>query len=148
LDALVACERAHADHVAQFIAPTSTTAARPARAVVNLLERLRAHYRQNRSNFVDLRDGLLDQSSDHDHESCLGYINRGSDGSTELLFSNDFLLRLCGGFAQVQRLKRQLEGSGWLIRDSNRRVTRRNIWKGGRKNRVHVTAVRGEAFRE
>jgi Domain of unknown function (DUF927) len=147
LDALVACERAHVDHVAQFTPVSSAAPARPTRAVVDPLERLRAHYRQNRSNFVDLRDGLLDQSSDHDHDSCAGYVNRGSDGSTELLFTNAVLLRLCGGFAQVQRLKRELEDSGWLIRDSNRPLRRRNIWKGGgRGNRVLVTTVREEAF--
>ena len=100
------CQRAHVDHVAQFIPTTSAAPARAARAVVNPLERLRAHYRQNVSKFVDLRSGLVDPSSGHDHNACLGYVNRGSDGSTELLFTNAVLLQLCGGFAEVQRLKR------------------------------------------
>src|SRR5271166_450618 len=118
--ALVACERAHVDHVAQFIPAEVAAPARPARAVVDPLERLRAHYRQNVSKFVDLRKGLIDPNSGHCHNSCVGYVNRGSDGSTELLFTNDFLLKLCGGFAEVQRLKRELEARGWLMRDSNR----------------------------
>jgi hypothetical protein len=57
-DALVACERAHVDHVAQFNPTTCANAARPARAVVNPLERLRAHHRKNASKFVDLRSGF------------------------------------------------------------------------------------------
>lgn len=145
--ALAACEQAHVDHVAQFIPGISAAPARAARAVVNPLERLRAHYRRNLSKFIDLRRGLIDPRSGHDHNASLGYINRGSDGSTELLFTNTVLLRQCGGHPQVQRLKKELEARGWLIRDSNRPLTRRNIWKGGgRGDRVLVTAVREKAF--
>ena len=142
----MACQRAHVDHVAQFVPATSATAERLARAVVDPLERLRAHYRRNLSNFVDLRNGLVDPGGGRCHNSCVGYVNRGSDGSTELLFTNAVLLQLCGGFAEVQLLKRGLEDRGWLIRDSRRPSTRRNIWKGGPKNRVLVTAVREGAF--
>jgi hypothetical protein len=131
--ALVACERAHVGHVAPFIPATSASPVRPAPPVIDPLERLRSHVRQNRSNFVDLRRGLVDP-------------NGGHDGSTELLFSNEFLLRLCRGFNHVQRLKDQLERSGWLIRDSNRPVTRRSIWKAGANRRMHVIAVREQAF--
>ena len=58
------------------------------------------------------------------------------------------LLRLCGGPAPVRRLKDELEESGWLVRDSNRPVARRYIWKGGADDREHVTAVREEAFED
>lgn len=144
--ALLACERAHVDHVAQFVRAPSR-ARRPAPAVVDPLERLRRYVRQNQSKFVDLRDGLLDRRSGHDHDSCPGYVNRGSDGSVEMLFSNSLLLRLCGGHIELRRLKEELEESGRLIRDSHRRVARRSIWKGP-NGRVHVTAVRTAMFED
>jgi hypothetical protein len=144
-DALLSCEQAHVDHVASFVssAPFATRPRRP----VDPLESLRQHVRQNRSKFVDLRNGLVVRSTGHDHDSCPGYINRGPGGSVELLFSNDCLLQLCGGFSQVKKLKGELDKAGWLIKESKRGVTRRPIWRdGGREDRVYVTAVREKAF--
>jgi putative DNA primase/helicase len=144
-DALLQCEQAHVDHVARFVssAPFATRPRRP----VDPLESLRQHVRQNRSNFVDLSKGLIARSTGHNHNSCPGYINRGPGGSVELLFSNDCLLQLCGGFSQVKKLKDELDKAGWLIKDSKRGVTRRPIWgDGGREDRVYVTAVREKAF--
>jgi hypothetical protein len=109
--------------------------------------RLRQHVLQNRSNFVDLRKGLIARNTGHNHNSCPGYINRGPGGSVELLFSNDCLLQFCGGFSQVKKLKDELDKRGWLISEFNRGVTRRSIWKdGGRKGRLYVTAVSEKAF--
>jgi Domain of unknown function (DUF927) len=144
-DALLNCEQAHVDHVASFVssAPFATRPRRP----VDPLESLRQHVRQNRSNFVDLSKGLIARSTGHNHNSSPGYINRGPGGSVELLFSNDCLLQLCGGFSHVKKLKDELDKAGWLIKESNRGVTRRQIWGGGgREDRVYVTAVHEKAF--
>ena len=145
-DALFACEQAHVDHVAQFIPRDHTVVSARPRAVVDPIECLRAHYQQNYPKFVDLRDGLLDRRSGHDPDECPGYINRSPDGSVEILFTHSQLLQLCRGTIQVRRLKRKLEDHGWLIRDTNRPVTRRRIWKGKDEKRVQVTAVREEAL--
>jgi Domain of unknown function (DUF927) len=125
-DALLQCEQAHVDHVARFVS-SAPFATRPLRPVAPL-ESLRQHVRQNRSNFVDLSKGLIARSTGHHHNSCPGYINRGPGGSVELLFSNDCLLQLCGGFSQVKKLKDELDKAGWLIKESKRGVTRRPIW--------------------
>jgi hypothetical protein len=111
------------------------------------LESLRQHVLQNRSKFVDLRKGLVVRSAGHKHDSCPGYINRGPGGSVELLFSNDCLLQLCGGFSQVKKLKDELDKAGRLIKESKRGVTRRQICGGGRReDRVYVTAAREKVF--
>jgi hypothetical protein len=144
-EALFDCEQAHVDHVARFVssAPFATRPLRP----VDPLDSLRQHVRQNRSKFADLRKGLIARNTDHDHDSCPGYINRGPGGSVELLFSNDCLLQLCGSVTGVRRLKDGLDKCGWLISESNRDVTRRSIWKdGGREDRRYVTAVSEKAF--
>jgi hypothetical protein len=86
---------------------------------------------QNRSKFVDLRKGLIPQNTGHNHDSCPGCFNRGPDGSVELLFSGAFLLKLCGGPAEVKRLKEQPRKCGYLISEAKRGVTRRAIWKDG-----------------
>jgi hypothetical protein len=144
-DALLNCERAHVDHVARFVLSASSVNRRP--RPVDPLDSLRQHVLQNRSKFVDLRKGLVVRGAGHEHDSCPGYINRGPGGSVELLFSNDCLLQLCGGFSQVKKLKDELDKAGWLIKDSKRGVTRRPIWgDGGREDRVYVTAVREKAF--
>ena len=146
-DALVTCERAHVDHVARFVssAPFANRRLRP----VDPLESLRQHVRQNRPEFPDLRKGLIARNAGHDHDACPGYINRGPGGSVELLFSNDCLLQLCGGFSQVKQLKDELDKRGWLISEAKRGVTRRPIWKdGGRGDRLYVTAVREKAFED
>ena len=144
-EALSACEQAHVDHVASFVS-SALSATRPSRPF-DPLESLREHVRQNRSKFVDLRNGLIARSVGHNHDSCPGYINRGPGGSVELLFSSDCLLQLSGGFSQVKKLKDELDKRGWLIKESNRGVTRRPIWEGGgRDDRVYVTAVREKAF--
>jgi putative DNA primase/helicase len=145
LEALVLCERAHVDYVAQFL-PSSVSAPRKSRPVAPL-ERLRQHVQQNRSKFADLRKGLIARNARHDHDSCPGYINRGPGGSVELLFTEDCLLQLCGSYTGVRRLKDELNNRGWLISESNRGVTRRPIWKdGGREDRLYVTAVSEKAF--
>jgi Domain of unknown function (DUF927) len=146
-DALLQCEEAHVEHVARFVssAPFVTRPLHP----LAPLESLRQHVRQNRSNFADLRKGLIARNAAHDHDACPGYINRGPGGSVELLFSNDCLLQLCGGFSRVKKLKDELKKRGWLISDFNRGVTRRSIWKdGGREDRRYVTAVREKAFED
>jgi putative DNA primase/helicase len=146
-DALLQCEQAHVDHVARFVsaAPSVNRRLRP----VDPLESLRQHVRQNRSKFADLRKGLIARNAGHDHDSCPGYIYRGPGGSVELLFSNDCLLQLCGGFSRVKKLKDELNKHGWLISESNRGVTRRPIWKdAGREDRRYVTAVREKAFED
>jgi hypothetical protein len=145
LEALVVCEQAHVDQVARFVS-SAPFATRPLRPVAPL-ESLRQHVRQNRSRFADLRKGLIARNTDHDHDSCPGYINRGPGGSVELLFTEDRLLQLCGSYPGVRRLKDELNKRGWLISESNRGVTRRPIWKdGGREDRRYVTAVSEKAF--
>jgi uncharacterized protein DUF927 len=144
-DALLQCEQAHVDHVARFVssAPSVNRRLRP----VGPLESLRQYVRQNRCKFADLRKGLIERSAGHDHHACPGYVNRGPDGSVELLFSNCCLRRLCGGVTGVRRLKDELNKRGWMISESNRGVTRRPIWKdGGREDRRYVTAVSEKAF--
>jgi hypothetical protein len=145
--ALVTCERAHVDHVARFVssAPSVNRRLRP----VDPLDSLRQHVLKNRPKFVDLRNGLVVRSTGHNHDSCPGYVNLGPDGSVELLFSDAFLRQLCGGVSQVKQLKDELDKRGWLIREANRGVTRRPIWKdGGRGSRLYVTAVRTKAFED
>jgi hypothetical protein len=142
-DAVLQCEEAHIDHVARFLsaAPSVNRRLRP----VDPLESLRQHVRRDRSKFADLRKGLIPRNADHD--SCPGYVNRGPDGSVELLFSNGCLRRLCGGDTGVRRLKDELDKRGWLINEANRGVTRRSIWKdAGREGRIYVTAVSEKAF--
>jgi hypothetical protein len=144
-DALLQCEQAHVDHVARFVslAPFATRPLRP----VAPLESLRQHVRQNRSKFADLRKGLIARNAGHDHVSCPGYINQGPNGSVELLFSHDSLLRLCGGFSRVKQLKDELDKRGWLVSEAKRGVTRRPIWEnGGCGGRLYMTAVSEKAF--
>jgi hypothetical protein len=144
-EALVVCERAHVDHVARFVS-SAPSATRPPR-LVDPLESLRQHVRQNRSKFADLRRGLIARNAGHDHHACPGYINRGPSGSVELLFSNDCLRQLCGGDTGVRRLKDELDKRGWLINEAKKGVTRRPIWKdAGREGRLYVTAVSEKAF--
>jgi Domain of unknown function (DUF927) len=144
-EALVVCERAHVDHVARFVS-SAPSATRPPR-LVDPLESLRQHVRQNRSKFADLRKGLIARNAGHDHHACSGYINRGPSGSVELLFSNDCLRQLCGGDTGVRRLKDELDKRGWLINEAKKGVTRRPIWKdAGREGRLYVTAVSEKAF--
>jgi uncharacterized protein YeaO (DUF488 family) len=144
-DALLDCEQAHVDHVASFVS-SALFATRPRRPVAPL-ESLRQHVRQNRSNFADLRKGLIARNAGHDHHACPGYINRGPGGSVELLFSNDCLRQLCGSLTGVRQLKDELNKRGWLISEAKRGVTRRPIWKdAGREGRLYVTAVSEKAF--
>jgi putative DNA primase/helicase len=144
-DALLQCEQGHVDHVARFVS-SAPFATRPLHPLAPL-ESLRQHVRQNRSNFADLRTGLIARNAGHDHDSCPGYINRGPSGSVELLFSNDWLLQLCGSVTGVRRLKDELDKRGWLINEANRGVTRRPIWKDAdREGRLYVTAVSEKAF--
>jgi putative DNA primase/helicase len=122
--ALVVCERAHVDHIAQFL-PSSVSAPRKSISV-DPLERLRQYVLQNRSEFVDLRKGLIAKNTGHNHEACLGYVNKGPGGLAELLFPKDVLVQLCGGVGEVNRLKDQLRKRGDLISESQRGVTRRS----------------------
>jgi putative DNA primase/helicase len=145
--ALFTCEQAHVDHVSRFVSSAPSVNRRP--RPVDPFDSLRQHVLQNRSKFVDLRNGLVVRSTGHNHDSCPGYVNQGPDGSVELLFSDAILRQLCGGFARLKQLKDELDKRGWLIREANRGVTRRPIWKdGGRGNRLYVTAVREKAFED
>ena len=73
---------------------------------------LNEHVRKHGGEFVDLRRRLLSITQNHDHRTCVGYINRGPDGSDELLFSNAKLLEICGSRGALQQLKRQLKAEG------------------------------------
>lgn len=142
--ALVECEQAHVDHVAQFVSAVEPMATRPVRVIVDPLARLRAHVRDRRSKLVDLREGLLDPAGGRNHQACEGYINRGSDGRDEYLFSEPKFVEISGGGSASRALKRQLEEAGWLARDGRRPCTRRTIWTNGA--REIVIAVRAAAF--
>ena len=136
--ALIECEAAHVEYVAR-VAPTTARRERAA----DPFDLLAAHDRARRASFVDLRAGLVDPGSDHDHAACDGYVNQGR-GGLELLFSQPKLQQICGGKAASLRVKRQLDAQGWLVRDGARLCTRRVIWADGR--REQVVAVRAEAF--
>jgi len=139
--ALIACELAHVELVAGNIA----SGVAQARAE-DPFERLKAHVRDRRASFVDLRDGLIDPDGNHDHDSCEGYVNQHGDKTLEFLFAESKLQQVCGGKVQALRVKAELDAAGWLVRDTARPCTRRTIWAGGRNKREQVIAIRAEAF--
>ena len=138
-NALLTCERAHVELVAHA-SPSRTPSAHPlnARALLN------EHVRKHGGEFVDLRRRLLSITQNHDHRTCVGYINRGPDGSDELLFSNAKLLEICGSRGALRQLKRQLKAEGALLDGDLRPSVRRTIWANG--DREQVIAIRARAF--
>jgi hypothetical protein len=153
VEALLECEQAHVAYVEQFVASMpahpmlrGVGAARRNLPLGDPLEPLKAHVCDRSAALVDLRRGLIDPASDHDHDSCDGYLNRRKDGNLEYLFSEARLLKVCGGKAAVLQVKRQLEVAGMLYTDGNRPSTRRPIWARRKSNREQVIAIRAEAF--
>jgi hypothetical protein len=143
LRALLACEQAHFDLVAGT--EPSRKQQRQQQQQATPMERLTAHVRAHRREFVDLRKGLVGRSAGHDHDACAGYINqRQQDGTVEYLFSEAELKSVCGSRAALLRLKRDLRSDGMLLVDEHRPSTRRTIWKDGR--REQVIAIRARAF--
>jgi hypothetical protein len=137
-NALLACEQAHVDLVA------GAEPIRQQQQKSDPMELLTAHVRQHRPEFIDLRKGLVERDADHDHGTCVGYVNRAPDGSNEFLFSNDKLREICGSLAALLRLKQDLRSDGMLLEDEHRPSTRRTIWKKGK--REQVIAIRERAF--
>ena len=139
--ALLACEQAHVAYVRQA-SEAATSAARDA----DPLGRLRTHVRDEAHHFVDLRQGLVDPTEDHDHASCPGYINRRLDGTPEYLFSDAKFNEIAGGNGPALRLKDELMRLGALLPDGHRPSTRRMIWASGENRREQVIAVRASFF--
>ena len=101
----------------------------------------------NWRSFIDLRDGLLDPKSEHNHLSCPGYINQGNDGTLELLFPYQRLERICHGRGRVYILRSELRRRDVLLEGEARPSVKRFIYQGGdRDERVNVVALRAEAF--
>jgi hypothetical protein len=109
--------------------------------------RLRAHVRDEAHRFVDLRQGLVDPTEQHDHSKCPGYNNRRLDGTLEHLFSDAKFNEICGGKGPALRLKEELMRLGALLPDGHRPSTRRMIWASGENRREQVIAVRASFFR-
>jgi uncharacterized protein (DUF927 family) len=80
--ALLSCEQAHFDLVAG-----TEPSSQPSKSESDPMELLTAHVRQHRREFIDLREGLVERDADHDHDACVGYVNKAPDGSNEFLFS-------------------------------------------------------------
>ena len=137
-DALLACERVHIDLVA------ATEPTRQQQQKSDPWEQLTAHVRQHRREFVDLRKGLVGRSADHDHDACVGYVNRAPDGTVEFLVSNGKLRDIVGSEAALRRLKQDLSSDGMLLEGEHRHSVRRTIWKNG--DREQVIAIRARAF--
>jgi len=137
--ALLKCERAHVELVADS-SPNRTRSAHPPRAL------LKEHVRKHRGEFLDLRKRLAGVTQNHDQRTCVGYKNRGPDGSDsdELLFSDAKLLAICGSRGALQQLKRQLKAEGALLDGDLRPSVRRTIWANG--DREQVIAIRARAF--
>jgi hypothetical protein len=140
--ALIACETAHVDLV---MGVTSDVPRRG--SAVTPIDALRRHVEENRASFIDLRKGLVNSASGHEHQSCPGYINRHHRDTLELLFSEDVLLGVCGADqGRLDELKRSLDRDGITRRAPNRYVVRRSIYSGARDCREYVLAVRADAF--
>ena len=137
--ALLKCERAHVELVAQASPSHTRSARRP-----NVRALLNEHVRKHRGEFVDLRKRLLSITQNHDHRACVGYINRGPGRSEEFLFSNEKLLEICGSRGALQQLKRELKAEGALLDGDLRPSVRRTIWANGA--REQVIAIRARAF--
>jgi hypothetical protein len=136
--ALLACEQAHFD----LVAATEPTRQQQEKSDPWVL--LKSHVRAHRREFVDLRKGLVGRSAGHDHDACVGYVNKAPDGTVEFLFSNDKLREICGSEAALRRLKQDLSSDGMLLEDEHRPSVRRTIWKNG--DREQVIAIRARAF--
>jgi hypothetical protein len=120
------------------LAPALTAHPLNARALLN------EHVRDHRSEFFDLRRRLVRITQNHNHRTCVGYINSGPGGSDELLFSNEKLLEICGSRGALQQLKRQLKAEGALLDGDLRPSVKRTIWANG--DREQVIAIRARAF--
>jgi putative DNA primase/helicase len=145
LDALLSCTR---DHVA-LIAREQADAARQLTAP---LELLRQYVRQHRDEFVDLRRAGIENTSEHDHRTCPGYLNQHKSRGLEYLFSDWRFAQLVGGPLAAKRLKAELAQAGLIATaagtGTDRYSVRRCIGKkaDGTPDRVQVVAVRAVAF--
>jgi hypothetical protein len=143
-DVLLSCTRGHVALVARDQAGAARRQAAP-------LDSLRQYVRENRSGFVDLRRGGIEDTSTHDHRACLGYVHQHQDHGLEYLFSDRRFEWVVGG-AAARRLKEELAGRGLLATaagaGSDRYSVRRTIGKGpdGKARREQVVAVRAAAF--
>jgi len=129
--ALLACERAHIEHVANFTQATGSL-------VYKLCEYIRAHEQR----FMDLRKGLA--PPDHDVRACPGYINDHA-GTKEYLLTRERLAAVVGGKENAQQLKRDLSEQGFLIKtkagdQGDRFVSKRRLVQG--KGRQSVIALK------
>jgi hypothetical protein len=139
--ALLACEEAHV----AYVRSASAAVAKSAREA-DPLERLKAHLRLHARRFVDLRRGLVDPKSNHEHASCAGYINQRPNGPLEYLLSDTTFNEICGGKAAALRLKDELISSNVMLPDGRRPSTRRMIWASRENGREQVIAVRADFF--
>jgi hypothetical protein len=140
--ALIACEQAHIDQLAGALTGLGGEM-RPADA----WKRLVAHGRAHRHEFVDLRTRLLDDEAAHDHEQCLGYVNKQKNGPLEYLFSEAILCRICGSRGGWERLAARLKDEGALLCDLRGKVVKRQIFEKSndpRRGRRYVVANSGE----
>jgi hypothetical protein len=144
-DALIACEQAHIDQLAGALTGLGGEM-RPEDA----WNRLVAHVRTHRREFVDLRTRLMDDEAAHDHEKCLGYVNKQKNGPLEYLFSEAILCRICGSRGGWDRLAVRLKGEGALLSDQRGKVVKRQIFEKSddpRRGRRYVVAIQAVAFR-
>ena len=144
-DALIACEQAHIDQLAGALTGLGGEM-RPADAWKGLV----AHVRTHRREFVDLRTRLLNDEAAHDHEQCLGYVNKQKNGPLEYLFSEAILCRICGSRGGWDRLAARLKGEGALVSDQRGKVVKRQIFEKSddpRRGRRYVVAIQAGAFR-
>jgi uncharacterized protein DUF927 len=145
IKALLSCTRGHVALVAREQADVARWRAAP-------LDLLRDYVRQNLDEFIDLRRGVIADTSGHDHRACPGYINEHEKHGLEFLFSDQRFEEIAGGAAAARRLKAELAGHGWLDTAAgtggDRYSVRRTIGKGadGKGHREQVVAVRAAAF--
>jgi hypothetical protein len=134
--ALLLCQQAHVDLVGSS-APKLRNECDP-------WLRLQDYIRGNASEFVDLRNGLLNDEEEHDHANCPGYINRHRDGTLEYLFAETKLKQILGGGRMLSRFRDAPKAKRWIRRGENRFAVRRAIYKRG--GRPSVLAIDASAF--
>jgi hypothetical protein len=112
--------------------------------------RLREYVSEHRSEFIDLRRGLREDSKDDGLSGYdLVYVHQPKRGDLEYLFSDLGLDGICGYGRAWEKLKPRLRSEGWLVTNEERFVVKRQIFKkreNGEDNRSSVIAIRAAAF--
>ncbi|MES0129338.1 DUF927 domain-containing protein [Mesorhizobium sp. M0029] len=134
-NAILQCERDHLAHVA-------SAGEMPVKKSFSNVDTLSRFLKENRSSFVDLRNGLPSAVS----KGSLGYINV-HNGSIEYLLTGKVLVAIMGSEDQVRELKRDLGDQNLLVvtkagQQKLRYTCKRQIALD--QGRATVTAIKAE----